>query len=102
MNRVDARYHFAGKLADLLAETGGPNNLWAERHGLTYAAVRDLVQARVLPSRAMVILMTAIELEPDFMRDVAKAAKGDLAILDQVRGSDNTAGKQAAGADAPQ
>lgn len=87
MNRDDAKQHFANRLADLIAEMGGPNNLWAEWYGLSYAAIRDLVQARVLPSRAMVLLMTAIESDPQFMRDVAKAAKDDLAILGSVRGA---------------
>lgn len=86
MTRDEACDHFAGKLSDLIAEMGGPNNLWAEWYGLSYAAIRDLIQARVLPSRAMIVLMAAIESDPDFMRDVARAARDDIAILDRARG----------------
>lgn len=84
MTREEAKLHFANKLA-ALRDKNWPNNLWAERYGLSYGAIRDLAQARVLPSRAMVLLMTAIEYEPEFMQDVARAARDDLAILDQVR-----------------
>jgi len=62
-----------------------PHNYWAEKHGLSYGAVRDLVQGRVLPSRAMVVLLLAIECEPEFMQAVARLAKDELNLLDAAR-----------------
>ena len=49
----------------------------------------DLEQARSLPSRSMVVLLKAIEIDSDFMRHVAKEAKADLALLDAVRAGRN-------------
>lgn len=37
----------------------------------------------MLPSRAVVVLMKAIEMDREFMRQVAKAAKDDLAAHEQ-------------------
>jgi hypothetical protein len=34
----------------------------------------------------MVLLLHAIEAEPELMQDVAKAAKDDIALLDRFRG----------------
>ena len=61
---------------------GCPQKYWARRFGLSYAAVKDMEQGRVNPSRAVVLLITAIELSPGFMQDVVKLAKADLAALD--------------------
>ena len=82
-SRLAARTHFA-RLLDRIADR--PLNYFAEKYGLSYGAVLDLVQGRVLPSRAMVVLLHAIEADPDWMWDVAKAAEDDLALLDEVRG----------------
>jgi len=60
---------------------GCPQKYWARRFGLSYAAVKDMEQGRVNPSRAVVLLITAIELSPGFMQDVAKLAKADLARI---------------------
>ena len=64
---------------------GYPQSGWAERYGVSTGAVQDLEQGRVLPSRAMVVLMQAIEMDPRFMQDVVKAAADQLAMLDEVR-----------------
>jgi hypothetical protein len=58
-----------------------PQSYWAKRIGLTYGALRDLEQARVDPSRAMVLLINAMEISPGFMEDVVRRAKADLAAL---------------------
>lgn len=79
----EARAYFAVKLARI---AGNPHNYFAEKYGLSYGAVRDQIQGRVLPSRAMVVLMHAIETDPRWMLDIAKSAKDDLAVLDVMRG----------------
>jgi hypothetical protein len=61
---------------------GYPQSYWAKRIGLTYGALRDLEQARVDPSRAMVLLINAMEMSPGFMEDVVRRAKADLAAFD--------------------
>lgn len=76
------RRYFAGRLSALRR---GPQASWAKRYGLTAAAVRDLEQGRVLPSRAMVVLMHAIQMQPEFMQRAAIEAADDLAALDAVR-----------------
>lgn len=81
--RAAAAAHFA-RLLDRVAVR--PLNYFAECYGLSYGAVLDLVQARVLPSRAMVILLHAIDADSAWMREVAKGAKDDLAMLDVIRG----------------
>jgi len=55
---------------------------WAKRFGLSHGAVKDMEQGRVNPSRAMVLVLKAIEMSPGFMEDVARAARDDLAELD--------------------
>lgn len=80
--RALAKRHFANLLDRVAAR---PLNYFAETYGLSYGAVLDLIQGRVLPSRAMVVLLHAIAADPDWMRDVMKDAKGDLAFLDGVR-----------------
>ena len=83
MNIHEARAYFANKLAVL---AGNPHSYFAMKYGLSYGAVRDQIQGRVLPSRAMVVLMHAIETDPRWMVDIAKSAKDDLALLDALRG----------------
>ena len=74
------RFAFARRFSRLRG--GCPQKYWARRFGLSYAAVKDMEQGRVNPSRAVVLLITAIELSPGFMQDVVKLAKADLAALD--------------------
>lgn len=47
---------------------------FAERFGLTKGAVKDQEQARAAPSRAMRVLVAAIEMDPAFMARAAKVA----------------------------
>ena len=61
---------------------GCPQKDWAKRYGLSHGAVKDMEQGRVNPSRAMVLILKAIEMSPGFMHDVARAARDDLAELD--------------------
>jgi hypothetical protein len=83
MTTDEARAYFASKLAEI---AGNPHSYFAKKYGLSYGAVRDQIQGRVLPSRAMVVLLHAIETDPRWMIDVAKSAKHDLALLDALRG----------------
>ena len=84
---AQAREYFAWRARELIGDNRAH---WAEKHGLSYGAVRDLVQGRVLPSRAMVVLLLAIECEPEFMASVARLAKDELALLDAARGKAST------------
>jgi DNA-binding transcriptional regulator YiaG len=68
---------------------GYPQADWAKRYGLSAGAVRDLEQGRVLPSRAMVVLMHAIRMQPEFMQRAAKEAGDELALLDLLRAPRN-------------
>lgn len=61
---------------------GCPQKAWARRFGLSHGAVKDMEQGRVHPSRAMVLVLKAIEMSPGFMQDVARAARDDLAALE--------------------
>ena len=81
-SRQDLSSMFGRRLAALRRY---PQAYFAKAFGLSAGAVRDLEQGRVLPSRAMVVLMKAIEMDREFMRRAAKAAKDDLAALDEVR-----------------
>lgn len=74
------RVAFARRFSQLRG--GCPQKYWAKRFGLSYAAVKDMEQGRVNPSRAVVLLITAIELSPGFMQDVVKLALADLLALD--------------------
>lgn len=47
---------------------------FAARYGLSFGMVRDQEQARAKPSRAFKVLLAAIELDPDLMREAAKVA----------------------------
>lgn len=63
----------------------GPRSWFAPLYGLTVSSVQDLEQGRVLPSRAMVVLLTAIENDPLFMREIAREARENLELLEQAR-----------------
>ena len=54
---------------------------FAERFGLTWGAVKDLEQGRTKPTRAMVLLIAAIEREPALMAKVAEAERDALAAV---------------------
>lgn len=75
--------YFAGRFSEL--RNGYPQEYWAKRYGLTAGAVRDLEQGRVLPSRAMVVLMQVIRACPELVQRAAKDAEAELAALDQLR-----------------
>jgi hypothetical protein len=62
-----------------------PRSYFAPLYGLNERAVQDLEQGRSLPSRALVVLLKAIELDPLFIREVAREARPELAALDEVR-----------------
>lgn len=79
MSAAFDRFAFARRFSKI--RNGYPQAAWAKRFGLSYAAVRDMEQGRVNPSRATVLLINAIELSPGFMEDVLKRAKADLAAL---------------------
>lgn len=87
MTKAEARAHFAGFCRSL--RDGYPQDYFAKRYGLTAGALRDLEQARVLPSRALVVLMHAIRMQPEFMQRAAKEAAGDLVLLAQLRSGSN-------------
>lgn len=48
---------------------------FAERFGLTLGAVKDQEQNRHAPSRAMRVLVAAIEMDPALIQRAAKVAK---------------------------
>ena len=74
------RFTFARRFSAI--RRGCPQKRWARRYGLSYGAVKDMEQGRVNPSRAMVLVLKAIEMSPGFMEDVARAAQEDLKALD--------------------
>ena len=90
---AELRQEFAEWMRELTADYL-PRECFCDRFGLGLGAVRDLEQGRVLPSRAMLLVMYAIALDADFMRDVAKRAKDDLAALKEVRGKRRAAVQQ--------
>lgn len=47
---------------------------FAARYGLSFGTVRDQEQARHKPSKAMRVLVAAIEMDPKLMERAAKAA----------------------------
>jgi transcriptional regulator with XRE-family HTH domain len=47
---------------------------FADRFGLSFGAVKDQEQSRVAPSRAMKVLVAAIEMDPEFMARAAAEA----------------------------
>ncbi|KQM98741.1 hypothetical protein ASE78_05810 [Sphingomonas sp. Leaf25] len=47
---------------------------FAERFGLSFGSVKDQEQARHKPSKAMRVLVAAIDLDPEFMAKAAKVA----------------------------
>lgn len=85
--RVDCMIYFANKCRAIRGHS--PRSYFGPVHGLNDRTVQDLEQARSLPSRSMVVLLKAIEIDSDFMRHVAKEAKADLALLDAVRAGRN-------------
>lgn len=46
-------------------------------------------QGRVLPSRAVVVLLHAIEMQPEFVQRAVKEAAPSLAALERVRAGRN-------------
>jgi hypothetical protein len=85
---TEAQAHFAGWCRHLRG--GYPREGWAKNYGLNGRSIQDLEQARSLPSRALVVLLKGIELNPEFMRFIAKQAGEELALLDDAqRGSRN-------------
>lgn len=52
---------------------------FAERFGLTFGAVKDAEQARHRPSRAMRVLVAAIDLNPELMVEAARIARAQEA-----------------------
>jgi len=52
---------------------------FAERFGLTLGAVKDQEQGRHAPSRAMRVLVAAIELDPRLMERAARLADSNRA-----------------------
>jgi transcriptional regulator with XRE-family HTH domain len=83
MSQVDVRRHFGGFCQAL--RKGYPQAHFAKQYGLTAGAVQDLEQARVLPSRAVVVLLHAIRMQPEFMQRAAKEAAEDLELLAELR-----------------
>jgi len=84
---MNAKYHFARWCRSIRGHY--PRNYFGTVHGLNDRTLQDLEQARSLPSRSLVVLLKAIEIDSDFMRHVAKEAKDDLALLDALRASRN-------------
>lgn len=69
---------FALRLVRLrVHQIGIPQWQFAERYGLSLGAVRDLEQGRSNPSRAMLILVSAIEADPKWMAKIAKREMHD-------------------------
>lgn len=66
-----------------------PRSYFAPLYGLNERAVQDLEQGRSLPSRALVVLLKAVELDPLFMREVAREARAELTALDEARSNRN-------------
>jgi hypothetical protein len=80
-------YHFARWCRSIRGYS--PRSYFGPVHGLNDRTVQDLEQGRSLPSRSLVVLLKAIEIDSDFMRYVAKEAKEDLEMLDQARANRN-------------
>jgi hypothetical protein len=80
--RAQAREEFA-EWCRTLRSWDCPRECFTDAYGLKLRAVQDLEQGRSLPSRALVVLLTAIEMDPDWMRGVAKAAKARLELLER-------------------
>jgi len=67
-----------------------PRSYFAPLYGLNERAIQDLEQGRSLPSRALVVLLKAVELDPLFMREVVREAGPELAALNEARSSRNS------------
>lgn len=66
-----------------------PRSYFAPLYGLDERAIQDLEQGRSLPSRALVVLLKAIELDPLFMREVVRDARDEFAALKEARSNRN-------------
>ncbi len=62
-----------------------PRNGFGEWYGLRERSLQDLEQGRALPSRALVVLLKAIEEDPQWMREVALRARPELDALEELR-----------------
>jgi hypothetical protein len=80
---MGGKYHFARWCRSVRGNS--PRSYFGPVHGLNDRTVQDLEQARHLPSRSLIVLLKAIEIDPDFMRYVAREARGELAMLDEAR-----------------
>jgi len=78
-----AQAHFANWCRRL--RDGRGREWWAKSYGLNGRSIQDLEQARSMPSRALVVLLKAIELHPSLMQDIAKLATDELALLDDAQ-----------------
>ena len=56
-------------------QLGLDQETFADRFGLSYGMVRDQEQARHSPSKALKVLVAAIEMDPLFMAKAAQAAE---------------------------
>ena len=83
MTKREYRHRFAGLCRSL--RRGYPQADFAKQYGLSTGAVQDLEQGRVVPSRAVIVLLHAIRMQPEFIQRAAKEAAGDLALLDEMR-----------------
>lgn len=80
---TDLHIHFANWCRSIRGYA--PRSYFGPIYGLNDRAVQDLEQGRALPSRAMVVLLKAIEIDSDFIRYVAKEARPELAALKAAR-----------------
>jgi hypothetical protein len=62
---------------------GYPRSYFGPLYGLNDRAIQDLEQGRSLPSRSLVVLLKAVELDPLFIREVAREARSELEMLEQ-------------------
>lgn len=79
--------HFASWCRKL--RSGYPRSYFGPLYGLNVRAVQDLEQGRTLPSRSLIVLLKAIELDPLFMREVAREARQELSMLEEARPNRN-------------
>jgi hypothetical protein len=73
-----------------------PRSYFAPLYGLDERAIQDLEQSRSLPSRALVVLLKAVELDPLFMREVARKARSELTALEEARSDRDFNGRKQA------
>lgn len=82
-----AHAHFAASCRKLRGDY--PRSYFGPLYGLNERAIQDLEQGRSLPSRSLVVLLKAVELDPLFMREVAREARQELTMLQEARPSRN-------------